>query len=137
MPDNASSIQQTRVFPTPDDRWVVMEAYFREKGLVRQHLDSYNDFVGRVLREIIEEHCEIPVPTIKYILSPGWNVIVPPKNMTVSNFLSSCIEYVRGVFIWDAKIQSWKYLTMTDNVFKYIGIAVYSIAHCTFEISMS
>ncbi len=32
-----------------------MEAYFREKGLVRQHLDSYNDFITRRLQEIVNE----------------------------------------------------------------------------------
>ncbi len=32
-----------------------MEAYFKEKGLVRQHLDSYNDFIMRRLQEIVNE----------------------------------------------------------------------------------
>ncbi len=32
-----------------------MEAYFKEKGLVRQHLDSYNDFITRRLQEIVGE----------------------------------------------------------------------------------
>jgi len=41
---------------TPDDRWVVMEAFFKEKGLVRQHLDSYNDFIVRRIHEIIKEN---------------------------------------------------------------------------------
>jgi len=54
-----------KVFPTPDDRWVVIEAYFREKGLVRQHLDSYNDFIERGIHEIIREYSEIPVPQIR------------------------------------------------------------------------
>ncbi len=58
------STHSTHVFPTPEDRWIVMESFFKEKGLVRQHLDSYNDFVERGLREIIEEYREIPVPTI-------------------------------------------------------------------------
>ncbi len=58
------SASRQEVFPTPDDRWVVMEAYFKEKGLVRQHLDSYNDFVERVIYDIIEEYKEIPIPSI-------------------------------------------------------------------------
>jgi len=41
-----------------------MESYYKEKGLVRQHLDSYNDFVNRVIYEIINEYREIPVPQI-------------------------------------------------------------------------
>lgn len=40
---------------THEDRWVLVEAFIREKGLVKQHLDSYNDFVERKLQEIINE----------------------------------------------------------------------------------
>ena len=44
---------------TPEDRWALVEAFIREKGLVRQHLDSYNDFVERKLQEIIDEQSVI------------------------------------------------------------------------------
>ncbi|MBC7218981.1 MAG: DNA-directed RNA polymerase subunit B'', partial [Hadesarchaea archaeon] len=37
------------------DTWPLVEAFFREKGLVRQHLDSYNDFVERGLQQVIDE----------------------------------------------------------------------------------
>ncbi|MBS7643281.1 DNA-directed RNA polymerase subunit B [Candidatus Bathyarchaeota archaeon] len=43
------------------DLWPLMEAFFREKGLVRQHLDSYNEFVERGLQEIVNEVGEIPI----------------------------------------------------------------------------
>jgi DNA-directed RNA polymerase subunit B len=33
----------------------VVESFFREKGLVRQHLDSYNDFIERGLQRVIDE----------------------------------------------------------------------------------
>jgi DNA-directed RNA polymerase subunit B len=35
------------------DRWVVMKSFFAAKGLVRQHLDSYNDFVERRVQQIV------------------------------------------------------------------------------------
>ncbi|MCQ8893009.1 MAG: hypothetical protein NQU41_06480, partial [Candidatus Methanosuratincola sp.] len=38
-----------------DDRWSLIEAFFREKGLVRQHLDSYDDFVRTKLQEVVDE----------------------------------------------------------------------------------
>ncbi|OYT61525.1 MAG: DNA-directed RNA polymerase subunit B [Thermofilum sp. ex4484_15] len=38
-----------------EDRWVLVEAFIKEKGLVRQHLDSYNDFIERRLQEIVNE----------------------------------------------------------------------------------
>ncbi len=43
-------------FPTPDDLWIVAKSFFLEKGLVRQHLDSYDRFVERLLPEIINEY---------------------------------------------------------------------------------
>ncbi|NJE07337.1 DNA-directed RNA polymerase subunit B [Thermococcus sp. M39] len=40
---------------TPDDLWSVMESYWNEKGLVRQHLDSYNAFIDHGMQEVINE----------------------------------------------------------------------------------
>ena len=37
------------------DTWPLVEAFFKEKGLVRQHLDSYNDFIERGLQQVIDE----------------------------------------------------------------------------------
>ncbi|MEM3421586.1 MAG: DNA-directed RNA polymerase subunit B, partial [Candidatus Hadarchaeum sp.] len=37
------------------DTWPLVEAFFKEKGLVRQHLDSYNDFIDRGLQQVIDE----------------------------------------------------------------------------------
>uniref|UniRef100_A0A7C3J3X6 DNA-directed RNA polymerase subunit beta n=1 Tax=Candidatus Methanomethylicus mesodigestus TaxID=1867258 RepID=A0A7C3J3X6_9CREN len=40
---------------TTDDRWVLIESFFKEKGLVRQHLDSFDDFIANKLQEIVDE----------------------------------------------------------------------------------
>ncbi|MHA1917124.1 MAG: DNA-directed RNA polymerase subunit B [Candidatus Ranarchaeia archaeon] len=40
--------------------WIVMDSFFKETGLVHQHLDSFNDFVTTRIQEIINE-----VKTIK------------------------------------------------------------------------
>jgi DNA-directed RNA polymerase subunit B len=44
-----------------EDLWVVAKKYLEEKGLVRQHLDSYNRFVREILPSIIEEFNVVPV----------------------------------------------------------------------------
>ncbi len=41
------------------DFWHLMNAFFEEKGLVRQHLDSYNRFIEETLQEIVDEVGEI------------------------------------------------------------------------------
>lgn len=50
-----------------DDRWAIVESYFKTRGLVRQHLDSFNDFVKNKLQEIIDEQGEIAteIPGLK------------------------------------------------------------------------
>ncbi len=39
----------------PEDRWVLVEAFLKERGLIHQHIESFNDFVERKLQEIIDE----------------------------------------------------------------------------------
>jgi DNA-directed RNA polymerase subunit B len=46
---------------TIEDLWIITRRYFEEKGLVRQHLDSYNRFVREILPAIISEFREIPI----------------------------------------------------------------------------
>lgn len=48
-------IQITEDAPIEEnDVWVVISSYFDSKGLVRQQLDSFNDFVKYSLSEIVE-----------------------------------------------------------------------------------
>ncbi|MEM1506677.1 MAG: DNA-directed RNA polymerase subunit B [Candidatus Bathyarchaeia archaeon] len=49
---------------SPDDAFLVFKSFFEEKGLVRQHLDSYNEFIEHGLQEIVDEvgEVEIEVP---------------------------------------------------------------------------
>jgi len=43
------------------DSWAVISAFFREKGLVRQQLDSFNEFVENTIQEVVEEALPIEV----------------------------------------------------------------------------
>lgn len=53
-----------------EDSWVLIEAFIREHGLVRQHLDSYNKFIEKTLQEIVNEVGEIEsgIPGLKVLL---------------------------------------------------------------------
>ena len=46
---------------TQEDAWTVISSFFQEKGLVRQQLDSFNEFVNSNMQEIVDEHGEIIV----------------------------------------------------------------------------
>ncbi len=49
---------------TEEERWFLMEWFFKQEGLVRQHLDSYNDFVNHKLQQVVDE-VEIIEPDIE------------------------------------------------------------------------
>ncbi len=38
------------------DTWTPLKKFFEEKGLVRQHLDSYNEFIDQGLQRVIDNH---------------------------------------------------------------------------------
>jgi len=48
--------------------WGLIKGFFREKGLVRQHVDSYNDFIDTGLQAIIDEVASIPIEIEEYPL---------------------------------------------------------------------
>jgi len=50
------------------DKWVVLKSLFDEKGLVRQHLDSYNSFIEDEMQGIVTESGEV-IPDI-----PGFKI---------------------------------------------------------------
>lgn len=46
---------------TQDDAWAVISAYFEEKGLVRQQLDSFDEFIQNTMQEIVDETANIEI----------------------------------------------------------------------------
>ena len=50
-----------------EDRWTIAESFFKVRGLVRQHLDSFNDFLRNKLQQVIDEQGEISteIPGLK------------------------------------------------------------------------
>ena len=44
-----------------EDAWVVIGNYFDEKKLVRQQIDSFNEFVSNTIQELVEDTGEIRI----------------------------------------------------------------------------
>ncbi|KAI5190271.1 DNA-directed RNA polymerase II subunit RPB2 [Nematocida minor] len=42
-----------------EDCWKVVSAFFKEKGLVRQQLDSFNEFIQSTMQEVVDENSTI------------------------------------------------------------------------------
>ncbi|CAO3695807.1 unnamed protein product [Rhizopus microsporus] len=41
---------------TQEDCWTVIGSFFEEKGLVRQQLDSFDEFVQNTMQELVDEN---------------------------------------------------------------------------------
>ncbi len=68
---------------TQEDAWAVISAFFEEKGLVRQQLDSFNEFVSNTMQEIIDESPEIIVkPESQHV--PGMEQSLEEKEFKIS-----------------------------------------------------
>ncbi|OQR95634.1 DNA-directed RNA polymerase II [Thraustotheca clavata] len=53
-----------------EDAWAVISAYFEEKGLVRQQLDSFDEFIQNTMQELIDDSRAIRItPEAQY--TPG------------------------------------------------------------------
>ena len=44
-----------------EESWTVITAYFAEKGLVRQQLDSFDEFIQNTMQELVDDAQEVNV----------------------------------------------------------------------------
>jgi|BEDMetMinimDraft_1075159.scaffolds.fasta_scaffold00681_3 DNA-directed RNA polymerase subunit B len=56
-----------------EDLWILVESFIRERGLVRLHLDSYNEFIKKGLQQIIDEVKRIEVK-VAGVSIPGFYI---------------------------------------------------------------
>ena len=96
------------------DTWPLAEAFFKEKGLVRQHLDSYNDFIEWGLQRVIEEiggiDLDIPGVDIKFgkirLGTPsvkeadGSRLQIPPSEIALRN-----LSYTAPIYLEMSEVE--------------------------------
>ncbi len=92
------------MFLTDQDYWDVMKSFFAEEGLVKQHLDSYNDFVQSTLQQIIDEiqGIEIEIPGRTYDIKFGTIEVDEPRVVEVDGT-------IREVYPREARIRNLTY----------------------------
>lgn len=44
---------------TQEDCWAVISSFFEQKGLVRQQLDSFDEFIQNTIQEIVDENANL------------------------------------------------------------------------------
>ena len=60
--------------------WTVISSYFNEKGLIRQQLDSFDEFIGKSVQSIVEDSRPIELQTQAQYTSAARE---PPKKYTI------------------------------------------------------
>jgi len=94
-----------------DDTHLLLKAFFKEKGLVRQHLDSYNEFIDHGLQEVIDEAGEIPVevPECPYKVKLGQVWIIDPQTRITGPYVTEVDGTKHEIYPWEARLRSLTY----------------------------
>jgi len=102
-----------------DFAWLLVRAFIEERGLVRQHLDSYNQFIERTMQEIVREigevHSDLPNIYIKlgkiYVGEPrvreadGSESAITPMVARLRNLTYSAPIYLEMSLVVDGEEQ--------------------------------
>lgn len=98
---------------TQDECWGVVNAFFREKGLVRQQLDSFNEFVQSTMQEIVDENSTIVLlahsPTGKESLAKKYTIKFNQIYLSRPPSISEEDGTTSPLFPNDARIRSLTY----------------------------
>ncbi|KAM7436158.1 DNA-directed RNA polymerase III subunit RPC2 [Porites harrisoni] len=112
--DNLEDI--SKPIKTVEDKWKLLPAFLKVKGLVKQHIDSFNYFVNVDIKKIVRANDKIttdadPVWYLKYLniyvgspdVEESFNITKPIsphecrlRDMTYSAPITVDIEYTRG-----------------------------------------
>ncbi|MEM3579122.1 MAG: DNA-directed RNA polymerase subunit B [Candidatus Bathyarchaeia archaeon] len=89
----------------------MLNAFFKEKGLVRQHLDSYNEFIDHGLQEIIDEVGEIPieVPECPYKVKLGQIWIIDPQTRISGPYATEVDGTKHEIYPIEARLRNLTY----------------------------
>jgi len=95
-----------------EDLLLLQRAFFEEKGLVRQHLDSYNEFVDHGLQEVIDEigEIEIEVPENPYQIKLGRIWILDPSSKISGPYLTEVDGTKHEIYPLEARFRNLSYV---------------------------
>lgn len=98
--------------------WIVISSYFDEKGLVRQQLDSFDEFIQMSVQRIVEESQQIELEAEtsyrEQELEPP--VSSPPPPCVIATYICYSIFFVFLSFVWFPL--SCYFVIYTNNVKK-------------------
>jgi DNA-directed RNA polymerase subunit B len=94
-----------------EDTNLLLKAFFKEKGLVRQHLDSFNEFIDHGLQEVIDEVGEIPidVPESPYKVKLGQVWIIDPQTRITGPYTTEVDGTKHEIYPMEARLRNLTY----------------------------
>jgi DNA-directed RNA polymerase subunit B len=94
-----------------EETHLMLKAFFREKGLVRQHLDSFNEFIDHGLQEVIDEVGEIPieVPESPYKVKLGQIWIIDPQTRITGPYATEVDGTKHEIYPMEARLRNLTY----------------------------
>ncbi len=94
-----------------NDLLALQKSFFEEKGLVRQHLDSYNEFIDHGLQEVIDEtgEIEIEVPERPYKIKLGRIWILDPVSKVSGPYITEVDGTKHEIYPLEARFRSLSY----------------------------
>jgi len=94
-----------------EDTNILLKAFFKEKGLVRQHLDSYNEFIDHGLQEVIDEMSEISieVPENPYKVKLGQVWIIDPQTRITGPYTTEVDGTKHEIYPMESRLRNLTY----------------------------
>jgi DNA-directed RNA polymerase subunit B len=94
-----------------EDMHFVLRGQFKEQGLVRQHLDSYNEFIDHGLQEVVDEIGEISidVPERPYTVKLGQVWVIDPNTRITSPYVTEVDGTKHEILPMEARLRSLTY----------------------------
>ncbi len=94
-----------------DDIHNLLKTFFAEKGLVRQHLDSYNEFIDHGLQEVVDEVNEIPieVPESPYKVKLGQIWVIDPQSRITGPYATEVDGTKHEIYPMEARLRNLAY----------------------------
>jgi DNA-directed RNA polymerase subunit B len=96
---------------SPDDLLLLQKSFFKEKGLVRQHLDSYNKFIDHGLQEVIDEigEIDIEVPESPYKIKLGRLWVIDPQSRITGPYITEVDGTKHEIYPMEARFRNLTY----------------------------
>ncbi len=90
---------------------LLQKSFFEEKGLVRQHLDSYDKFIDQGLQQIIDQvgEIEIEVPEYPYKIKLGKVWVLHPQSRISGPYITEVDGYSHDIYPIEARFRNLTY----------------------------